>query len=249
MGRKAQPAQIQFVDGRLSVEYPDLRLAPRECKRSGMLRVFCPCAPCRALRRRKHHASCSCYLCFADRMGKFIDDLGKRTEARHWLWFLTLTFRTPHFPWARRFPIEQPAPATDFVHHYFAKMVRWIEAEVHHPVEYFTADQFGEAGGRIHLHCGLSWPGLFEYRWKDLQRKLWAEAGFNRILPWEQDAAYYIGRYIGRDANRAHWDWNVGNREQPVRLLPSLGREVVAVSPVPEESSRAYRQTSGSWHR
>lgn len=182
-------------------------------------------------------------------MGKFIDDLGKRTEARRWLWFLTLTFRTPHFPWARRFPIEQPKPATDFVHHYFAKMVRWIEAEVHHPVEYFTADQFGEAAGRIHLHCGLSWPGLFEYRWKDLQRKLWAEAGFNRILPWEQDAAYYIGRYIGRDANRAHWDWNVGNREQPVRLLPSLGREVVAVSPVPEESSRAYRQTSGSWHR
>lgn len=233
----------------LLVVYPDSRLLPRKCSRTKMIRVFCPCAPCRALRRRKHRASCSCYFCFADRIGKFIDDLGKRTEARRWLWFLTLTFRTRHFPWARHFPIEQAEPHAHFVHRYFSKMIRWVESEVHHPVEYFKADQFGELGGRIHLHCGLSWPGLFEYRWKDLQKKLWREAGFNRIFPWEKDAGYYIGRYVGRDAQRATWDWRVGNSATPTPVLNSIGRELVAVSLVPDESSRAYRRTLGAWHR
>lgn len=249
MGQKAQLAEIQFVDGRLSVDYPDQRVAPRICKRSNMRREFCPCFYCRALRRRKHRASCRCFLCFADRMGKFVDDLGRRTQAGKWIWFITLTFRTPHFPWAHHFPIEQPKPASDFVHHYFARMISWIESEIHHPVEYFTADQFGEVGGRIHLHCGLSWPGLFEYRWKDLQQKLWAEAGFNRILPWQLDAGYYIGRYVGRDAQRAHWDWNVGIHTPKLRLLKPIGRKVLVASSVPEESSREFRRTMGSWHR
>jgi hypothetical protein len=261
MGLKAQAPEIQYVNGRLSVWYPDVRVAPRVCPRTRMKRVFCPCTPCRVLRRRKHSTGCSCYLCFADRAGKFIDDLGRRTEARRWVWFVTLTFRTPHFPWARHFPVEQPMPAPDFVHHHFDAMIKWIEREVHHPVEFFTADQFGSKGGRLHLHCGLSWPGLFPYRWKSLQAMLWDGtgakdnpllkngAGFNRILPWEQDAAYYIARYIGRDAHRAHWDWNVGIREPPIRLLPSVGRKDVAVSPVPHASSRMYGQTAWRWHR
>ncbi len=249
MGRKAKPAKVQYVDGALRVFYPDGRVEPRLCVRTNMRREFCPCAPCRVLRRRKHRASCTCWLCFTDRMGAFIDQLGRGTAARRWLWFLTLTFRTPNFPWKKGFPMEQPMPCPDFVRSFHAKMLAWVSREVHSEIEFFTAHQFGEINGRIHLHCGLSWPGLFEYRWRDLQAMLWRDAGFNRILPWKQDAAYYIGRYIGRDAHRANWDWNVGNREQPIRLLSSLGREVVAASPVPEESSRAYRQTMGSWHR
>jgi hypothetical protein len=102
-------------------------------------------------------------------MGAFIDQLGKKTAAGQWLWFVTLTFRTPYFPWARGFPIEQPAPAPDFVHNFFVRMIHWIEGEVHVRVEYFVVDQSGELGGRLHQHCGLSWPGLFEYRWRDLQ--------------------------------------------------------------------------------
>jgi hypothetical protein len=126
-------------------------------------------------------------------------------------------------------------------------MIRWIEGQVHAPVEYFVADQFGEVGGRLHLHCGLSWRGLFEYRWKQLQEMLWKEAGFNRILPWERDAGYYIGRYIGRDADRCAWNFCVGS--EPLCPTVEVGRRIVAESPVPDDSSKAYRQTLRNWHR
>jgi|SRR5579863_89292 len=251
MSAKAKPAQIQFVNGRLTVEYPDKRIAPRRCCRTGMIRVFCPCVLCRELRRRNHRAYCRCYLCFSDRMGEFVDDTGHKTQAGRWLWFVTLTFRTPHFPYAKGFPMEQPRPSPDFVDHFFDRMLNWIAREVHHPVEFFVAHQFGEINGRIHLHCGLSWPGLFEYRWKDLQAMLWKGAGINRILPWKQSAGYYIARYIGRDAHRANWRWNISvDSPSPVRLLHPIGRNVLAASRVPDEtSSAAYRQTSQGWHR
>lgn len=232
--------------------YRDKRILPRFCERTKMRRNFCCCAPCRQLRRRKHRASCTCWLCFADRTGNFIDKLGQRTAAGRWLWFLTLTFRTPDFPWARGFPVEQPKPNADFVRHFFALMIAWLQRQIHARVEYFVAHQFGEINGRLHLHCGLSWPGLFEYRWRDLQSMLWDRGGFNRILPWEMDAGYYIGRYIGRDAGRSDWDFRVGS--EVVRTPVAVGRTVVAVSRgVPDESgqesSRAYRQTMSRWHR
>jgi hypothetical protein len=261
MGLKAQAPEIQYVNGRLSVWYPDVRVAPRICPRTRMKREFCPCSRCRVLRRRKHRAGCRCHLCFADRVGGFVDTLGQRTQARRWLWFVTLTFRTPHFPWARNFPVEQPMPAPDFVRHFFDAMIKWIGQEVHHQVEYFVAHQYGSRGGRLHLHCGLSWPGLFSYRWKSLQAMLWdgtgakdnpllkSGAGFSRILPWKQDAGYYIGRYLGRDVREAHWDWSVGLGESPVRLLPSFGRRDVVISPVPDASSQVYHQTAGRWHK
>lgn len=247
MGKKAKPATIQGHDRELRVFYPDARVEPRVCTRTNRRRAFCYCAPCRALRRRKHRAFCNCWLCYADRMGAFIDTIGQRTLAGRWLWFLSLTFRTPHFPWARGFQVEQPQPHADFVHHFFAQMIRWIEGQIHARVEYFVADQFGEIGGRLHLHCGLSWPGLFEYRWKDLQKKLCQEAGLNKILPWEEDAGFYIGRYIGRDVERCDWDFRVGS--ESVRVPVQVGRQVLAVSQTPDDSSRAYRQTFGRWHR
>jgi hypothetical protein len=229
----------------LNVLYPDKRLLPRVCPRTSMRRDFCCCQRCRALRRRKHRAPCQCWLCYADRMGRFIDELGGRTAAGSWKWFVTLTYRTPDFPWSSGFPIEQPQPSSEFVGHFFARMIRWIEREVHCRVEFFSADQFGDTGGRLHQHCGLSWPGLFEYRWRDLQRMLWKEAGFNRILPWKLDAGYYIGRYIGRDADRCNWDFRVA--EEPPRPRIPVGRQVVAVSNALPAS--AYRNTLGRWHR
>jgi hypothetical protein len=184
-------------------------------------------------------------------MGAFIDNLGRRTRAGRWLWFVTPTYRTKHFPWAKGFPIEQPEPSPDFVHNFFAGMIQWIEREVHARVEYFTADQFGEVGGRLHQHCGLSWPGLFEYRWKDLQEKLWKEAGFNRILPWEEDAGYYIGRYIGRDAQRSYWNFRVGH--EPDRPRAEVGRRVMVHSKFPDGQTRKLfdecRPTIRGWHR
>ncbi len=118
-------------------------------------------------------------------------------------------------------------------------MISWIEREVHGRVEYFAVDQFGEIGGRLHQHLGLSWPGLFEYRWKDLQKMLWGEAGFNRILPWKMDAGYYIGRYIARDAEKCNWDFRVTQQvgQQAVCAPLPVGRQVLAVSRVPEASS------------
>lgn len=240
------------------VIYPDARVEPRVCVRTNMRRNFCPCAPCRALRRKKHGASCRCWLCYSDRMGGFIDKLGRGTLAGRWLWFVTLTYRTNHFPWAKGFPIEQPQPSPDFVHHFFSResdarpgMIQWIEREVHARVEYFTVDQFGEVGGRLHQHCGLSWPGLFEYRWKDLQEKLWKEAGFNRILPWKEDAGYYIGRYIGRDAEESQWEFRVGY--EPVRPRAEVGRRIVARSTFPYGETRKLfdecRPTIRGWHR
>ncbi len=247
MGKKAKPSMIEGVAGGLRVYYPDERIAPKICDRTSMPRASCRCESCRRLRRRKHGARCSCYVCYSDRMGEFIDDLGRRTQAGRWLWFLTLTFRTPSFPWARGFPVEQPEPCSDLVGHFFDRMISWIEHQVHVRVEYFTADQFGEQGGRLHQHCGLSWCGLFEYRWKDLQEMLWKDAGFNRILRWEREAGFYIGRYIGRDAYRCHWDFRVGS--DPVRAPALVGRRVVVESRTPDDSSRAYRQTFGRLHR
>lgn len=251
MGRKAQRPTVEGLGPELRVAYPDARLQPRICIQTKMRREFCPCEPCRALRRRKHGAQCQCWLCYSDRMGAFVDTLGRRTVAGRWLWFLTLTFRTPRFPWARGFPIEQPEPSPDFVHNFFSRLIRWLEREVHARVEYFVVDQFGETGGRLHQHAGLSWPGLFEYRWKDLQEKLWNEAGFNRILPWERDAGFYIGRYIGRDAESSHWDFRVGSN--PVRPSVSVGRRVVVQSAVVSGETRKIfnecRPTIRGWHR
>ncbi len=241
------PEDRNFRAG-LNVLYPDRRIMPRICERTRMRRDYCCCSPCRTRRRRNHRASCSCWLCFSDRVGKYVDDLGGRTAAGAWKWFVTLTFRTKDFPWARGFPIEQPQPHPDFVHHFFdRKMIPWIGRQVHGPVEYFVADQFGEIGRRLHLHCGLSWPGLFEYRWKDLQDMLWKGAGFNRILPWGLDAGYYIGRYIGRDAARCEWNFRVGS-ERAANLVPT-GKHVVAVSPAVDHSSIEYKRTLARWHR
>lgn len=225
--------------------YPDRRLLPRICERTGMRRAYCCCKPCRVLRRRKHRASCKCWLCYADRMGAFIDQLGGRTAAGGWKWFVTQTYRTRNFPWAKGFPVEQPQPSSEFVHHFFDQLICWIEHQVHCRVEFFTVDQFGEVGGRLHQHCGLSWTGLFEYRWRGLQEKLWKEAGFNRILPWKMDAGYYIGRYIGRDAERSHWDFSVGSAPPCPRVV--VGRQVVAASA--ELPKSAYRNILNEWHR
>jgi hypothetical protein len=112
-------------------------------------------------------------------------------------------------------------------------------------VDFFSVHQFGGIGGRLHQHCGLSWPGLFEYRWRDLQEMLWRNAGFNRILPWKMDAGYYIGRYIGRAAERSHWDFRVG--PEPVRPCVTVGRQVIAASA--DLSSSAFRNVLERWHR
>lgn len=225
----------------MTVFYPDRRIMPRMCERTKLRRAECWCAPCRKLRQRKHRARCSCWLCLADQMGTTIDRLGSRSQAGRWLWFVTISFRTAHYPWARGFPIEEPKPSEDFANHFFAQMLRWIGREVHARVEYFFAHQFGSLNGRLHLHAGLSWPGLFEYRWKPLQEFIWRNAGFCRILPWEQAAGFYLSRYIGRAIPDCHWDFSLPLSIR-LRSVPAVvgGHDVAVSPPLP---SVEYRRT------
>lgn len=199
-------------------------------------------------------------------MGAYIDELGKRTTPGKFGLFVTATYRTQAIVKRLNASMERPEPHPDFVRHFVDRMIRWLENDLGERVEYFVADQYGEIGGRLHQHIGLAsnslvsaaeemsamreadprttrLPGML----KPFTSKLWTEAGFNRILPWEMDAGYYIGRYIGRDAGRCHWDFHVGS--EPVRLFQSVGRTVVAVSAAPNDSSRAYRGILQEWHR
>lgn len=246
--------------------YWDRRTLPRRCGRTGMRRDFCCCAPCRSLRRRKHRASCRCWLCYADRQGEFIDDLGKRTPSGHWAIFLTLTYRTREMVKRLNATVQRPEPHPDFVHHFFDRMIAWLETELCERVEFFVVDQYGSQGGRLHQHAGITSPVLvaaaqelskmrgadprstrLPERLKPFARMLFENAGLNRILPWEMDAGYYIGRYIGRDAERSHWDFRIG--PEPKRTVASVGRRVIVESQSVEESSNAYRQAFRGWHR
>jgi hypothetical protein len=254
---KARPAEVVMIEPHargaqepacLVVLYPDRRVKPRICDRTGTERAVCWCSPCRTLRRRKHRARCTCWYCLCDRMGQMMDKMGTRTFAGRWLWFITMTFRTADHRWQRGFPMLEFRPDQAFVSHFFERAMQRIENQVGGPVEYFLAHQFGSQNGRLHLHCGVSWPDtLFEWRWKSFQEWAWENAGFIRILPWQQPAAFYLSRYIGRATSDCHWDFRVGP-EPALRPMP-VGRQVVAISPDVDGSSACYRQTLARRHR
>jgi hypothetical protein len=143
-------------------------------------------------------------------------------------------------------------------------MIRQLEKELSERIEYFQAEQFGSIGGRIHQHMGLSAPALVEPArelaenlaaqkhelpepLKPFQAFLWDKAGFNRIWPWETDAGYYIGRYVGRVASDCHWDWEVGESPLTVTAAHPTGRVVIARSP--DLGSEHYRNILRRWHR
>jgi hypothetical protein len=236
----------------------------KPCAITGCLPSHCPCQMCRARRRKRHGSRCSCWLCYADRMGAFVDGLGRKTAPGRWVLFLTLTFRTRSYPWGRGFP-RSVMPHPEFVHHFFSFMIRWLEDHFAEHCEYFLVDQFGTAGGRLHQHVGLSAPALVgpagelvslmaEHKkrlpeaLKPFQRMLFDRAGMNRILPWELDAGYYIGRYIGRDAGRCDWNWKVG--VDPIKSIPPIGRRVTVTCPVPDSSLNRYGEpSSGEYHK
>jgi len=51
-----------------------------------------------------HTSSCSCWRCIADVRGRWLDVLSLRTCVGTWILFVTLTYRTPAYPWKRGFP-------------------------------------------------------------------------------------------------------------------------------------------------
>lgn len=215
----------------------------------------------------RHDFSCRCAACFAEHMGRWIDDLGTRTVDRKWQVFVTITFRTDDYPWQRGFPIAQPKPHPHFAHRTFERLVEWLQRELISRVDYVVADQLGSQNGRLHQHAVMSADGLMDYPWikrsdsrPSIHEWLWKRAGFNRILPFEHGAAFYIGRYIGRDAHRCEWEARVGNQalieRRPERggASPPVGIRRVAEPPTVDELEKdrfernesAWAQTIGS---
>jgi hypothetical protein len=113
-------------------------------------------------------------------------------------------------------------PKADFAHHLFDGLVRHLENELLSRLDYVVADQFGSINGRFHQHAILAAIALDRYPRKQIWQWLKERAGWSRILPFQQGAAYYISRYIGRDANRCDWYPRVGL--EPTQVPVQVGR-------------------------
>jgi hypothetical protein len=213
-----------------------------------------------------HATSCRCWRCYSRSVGRFVDRLGSQTAVGQWQFFLTQSYRTRTYAWARGFP-RRSEPHPDFVHHFSDYLIFWLAKEFGPPVEFFVADQYGEAGARLHQHFALSGPGLstasskladlyqagrtnrLPDELKPFQKMLWDRGGFNRILPWLHEASFYIGRYIGRDAPRCYWDWQLeSNPSVASGPVSQVGR--VVVSPSRDLPAKFYRGgVLKGWHR
>lgn len=212
----------------------------------------------------EHRAFCQCWRCFSSAMGGFIDGLANKTDSGEWSLFLTQSYKTSVYPWAKGFP-RRSEPHPDFVHHFPHFMISWLEREFDSRFEYFYADQFGEIGGRLHQHLGISSPAIIQASadlaemqkagekglpeiLKPFQKMLWDRAGFNRILPWVYPASFYIGRYIGRDAAECHWEWRVGD---DLRNISTIGKGIghTDITRSPELPSKHFRNVLKRWHR
>ena len=168
-----------------------------------------------------HSESCSGSKQYADQLGRWIDTLGSETAPGQWQVFATITYSTKSYPWRRGFPVMAGRPKADFAHHLFDRLISHLESELASRVDYVVADQLGSLNGRFHQHAILAAVGLDAYPRTEIWKWLKPRAGWSRILPFEQGAAYYISRYIGRDANRCDWYPRVG-AEQP-RACAELG--------------------------
>ena len=176
-----------------------------------------------------HPEGCQCWKCYADQMGRWIDGLGEKTVPARWQVFATITYSTKSYPWCRGFPILAGRPKADFAHHLFDRLVALLESELHSRVDYVVADQLGAINGRFHQHAILAALGLDKYPRTRIWQWLKDRAGWSRILPFEQGAAFYISRYIARDAHRCEWFPRVGE-EQPATQGPEVGRVTVVRS-------------------
>ncbi len=183
-----------------------------------------------------HANHCACWKCQADSLGRWIDALGSRTLPAKWQVFATITYSTKSYPWCRGFPILAGRPKADFAHHLFDRLVLHLERELPSRVDYVVADQLGSINGRFHQHAILAALGLDTYSRKEIWSWLKPRAGWSRILPFEHGAAYYISRYIGRDANRCDWYPRVGEQELRPQSTAQVGRlNIVKSADLPRE--------------
>jgi hypothetical protein len=178
-----------------------------------------------------HEDGCGCWRCLSNHMGCYVDSIGSQTGPGEWQVFATITFRTPTYPWQRGFPTGGSGrPKAEFAHHLFDRLIVHLEAEVGSRVDYVVADQLGDRFGRLHQHAILAAQDLEKYPRTEIWEWLKERAGWSRVLPFEQGAAFYISRYIGRDFSRCDWNLRIGDR-QLCDLDPSaIGGVVVAQS-------------------
>jgi hypothetical protein len=163
-------------------------------------------------------------------MGRWIDSLGAETGPDRWQVFATITYATSLPPWCRGFPLVAGKPKPDFAHHLFDRLTLHLEAELHSRVDYVVADQFGSINGRFHQHAILAALGLDDFPRKEIWKWLKNRAGWSRILPFKQGAAFYISRYIGRDANRCEWSLRIGEERLSIERPPEIGKVTVVPS-------------------
>jgi hypothetical protein len=107
-----------------------------------------------------------------------------------WDWFLTLTFR-------------DPVPSFT-AHRRFSRFARDIEKAANLPVAWFRADEYGPAGGRLHLHAlMINTAALSRLHWMDQWNH---RNGYARILAFDPalGAAHYCAKYLTK--NFGDWD-------------------------------------------
>jgi hypothetical protein len=85
----------------------------------------------RVTHETKHKDFCSCWRCFSNAMGCYIDSLTSQTSAGEWQIFATITDRTSDDPRRRGFPTGGSGrPKADFAHHLFDRLIVHLEGEV-----------------------------------------------------------------------------------------------------------------------
>jgi hypothetical protein len=177
-----------------------------------------------------HPETCTCWRCTARLYGAWLDELGHRTASGSWNFFATITFSTPTYPWTRGFPTTRSRPSSDFAHHFFRYFVGHFEAMLEEPLDYAVADQLGNVNGRLHLHALLAGKSLEHSQRRHVESWLAKNAGYSRVLPFERGAAYYLGRYIGRDSVDCEWDVRVGEQVMNRVREPRRWGDVVVAS-------------------
>jgi hypothetical protein len=145
------------------------------------------------------------------------------------VFFITITFRPPSDVGRNRTSRSVTVmPTPDFARRLFMKFVAHLEHELGSHVAFAVADQLGKGGGRFHQHALVAGAGLRTYPRREIEMWLRRRAGFSRVLPFRKGAAFYLARYIGRDAENADWDLRIKPEEEP-RPRPNQAGRVVTV--------------------
>jgi len=126
--------------------------------------------------------------------------------------------------------------------------VSHLERELGSTLDCVVADQYGALGGRFHQHWILAGNGLDAYPRREIWEWLKERAGWSRVVPFERGAAYYISRYIGRDAQRCDWKVRIG-REPSIERPPPRALGGLDVARSSYMRREFFHNTLTRWHR